>query len=138
MVSAEMPSTSDQIIWTEHGRLHPRYAYVLPFGNQANLPAGAVAGAIAAGASGTALNFSIPTAQPRSTGITTDKTEPCNFRVGETVMVQIQTSATSAVGGTGEVIKGVVTEVSGQNFQIKCYVAHLGVLAAIESRWWQS
>ena len=130
MVSAEMPSTSDQIIWTEQGRLHTRYANVIPLGNQANLPAGAVAGAIAAGASGTALNFSIPTAQPRSTGITTDKTEPCNFRVGETVMVQIQTSATSAVGGTGEVIKGVVTEVSGQNFQIKCYVAHLGVLAA--------
>ncbi len=130
MVSAEMPSTSDQIIWTEQGRLHTRYANVIPLGNQGALPGGAVAGAIAAGASGTALNFSIPTAQPRSTGITTDKTEPCNFRVGETVMVQIQTSATSAVGGTGEVIKGVVTEVSGQNFQIKCYVAHLGVLAA--------
>ena len=108
MVSAEMPSTSDQIIWTEQGRLHTRYANVIPLGNQGALPGGAVAGAIVAGASGTALNFSVPTAQPRSTGITTDKTEPVNFRVGETVMVQIQTSATSAVGGTGEVIKGVV------------------------------
>ena len=130
MVSAEMPSTSDQIIWTEQGRLHTRYANVIPLGNQGALPGGAVPGAIVAGASGTALNFSVPTAQPRSTGITTDKTEPVNFRVGETVMVQTQTSATSAVGGTGEVIKGVVTAVAGQNFQIKCYVAHAGILIA--------
>ena len=33
MVSAEMPSTSDQIIWMEQGRLHTRYAGVIP-GNQ--------------------------------------------------------------------------------------------------------
>ena len=130
MVSAEMPSTSDQIIWTEQGRLHTRYANVIPLSNAGTLPGGATPGAIAAGVSGTALNFSVPTAQPRSTGITTDKTEPVNFRVGETVMVQVQTSATSAVGGTGEVIKGVVTAVSGQNFQIKCYVAHNGILIA--------
>ena len=130
MVSAEMPSTSDQIIWTEQGRLHTRYANVIPLSNAGTLPGGATPGAIAAGASGTALNFSVPTAQPRSTGITTDKTEAVNFRVGETVMVQVQTSATSAVGGTGEVIKGVVTAVSGQNFQIKCYVAHNGILIA--------
>ena len=128
MVSAEMPSTSDQIIWTEQGRLHTRYANVIPLNNAGTLPGGATPGAIVAGASGTALNFSVPTAQPRSTGITTDKTEPVNFRVGETVMVQVQTTATSAVGGTGEVIKGVVTAVAGQNFQIKCYVAHNGIL----------
>ena len=128
MVSAEMPSTSDQIIWTEQGRLHTRYANVIPLNNAGTLPGGATPGAIVAGVSGTALNFSVPTAQPRSTGITTDKTEPVNFRVGETVMVQVQTTATSAVGGTGEVIKGVVTAVAGQNFQIKCYVAHNGIL----------
>jgi hypothetical protein len=128
MVSAEMPSTSDQIIWTEQGRLHTRYANVIPLGNAGGLPGGAVPAAIVAGVSGTALNFSVPTAQPRSTGTTIDKTEPVNFRVGATVMVQTQTSATSAIGGTGEVIKGVVTAVSGQNFQIKCYVAHGGIL----------
>jgi len=130
MVSAEMPSTSDQIIWTEQGRLHTRYANVVPLGNQAALPGGAAQGAIAAGASGTVLNFSVPIAQPRSTGTTTDKTEPVNFRTGATVMVQVQTGVASAVGGTGAVIKGVVTAVSGQNFQIKCYVLHTGVAAA--------
>ena len=128
MVSAEMPSTSDQIIWTEQGRLHTRYANVIPLGNAGGLPGGAVPAAIVAGVSGTALNFSVPTAQPRSTGTTIDKTEPVNFRVGATVMVQTQTSATSAIGGAGEVIKGVVTAVTGQNFQIKCYVAHGGIL----------
>ena len=130
MVSAEMPSTSDQIIWTEQGRLHTRYANVVPLGNQAALPGGAAQGAIAAGASGTVLNFSVPIAQPRSTGTTTDKTEPVNFRTGATVMVQVQTGVASAVGGTGAVIKGVVTAVAAQNFQIKCYVAHTGVAAA--------
>ena len=89
MVSAEMPSTSDQIIWTEQGRLHTRYANIIPLGNAGVLPGGAVPAAIVAGVSGTALNFSVPTAQPRSTGSTTDKTEPVNFRVGATVMVQI-------------------------------------------------
>ena len=128
MVSAEMPSTSDQIIWTEQGRLHTRYANVIPLNNAGTLPSGDTPGAIVAGVSGTALNFSVPNAQPRSTGTTTDKTEPVNFRVGATVMVQVQTNATSAVGGTGEVIKGVVTAVSGQNFQIKCYAAHNGIL----------
>ena len=128
MVSAEMPSTSDQIIWTEQGRLHTRYANIIPLGNAGGLPGGAVPAAIVAGVSGTALNFSVPTAQPRSTGSTTDKTEPVNFRVGATVMVQTQTGATTAIGGAGEVIKGVVTAVAGQNFQIKCYVAHGGIL----------
>ena len=41
-------------------------------------------------------------------------------------MVQVTNwSAATAIGGTGEVIKGVVTTVTGQNFQIKCYVAHM-------------
>ena len=38
MVSAEMPSTSDQIIWTEQGRLHTRYANVIPRGNAGAMP----------------------------------------------------------------------------------------------------
>jgi len=131
MVSAEMPSTSDQIIWTEQGRLHTRYANVIPLNNAAVLPGGAVAGAIVAGASGTALNFSVPVAQPSSIGTTTGTglaTTAVNFRVGQTVMVQVQTGVATAIGGTGEVIKGVVTTVTGQNFQIKCYVLHAGIL----------
>jgi len=130
MVSAEMPSTSDQIIWTEQGRLHTRYANVLPQGTAANLPAAGAAAVIAANANaGGVLNFTIP-AQPTSVGLTSNTTSNCNFKVGQTAMVQVQSSATSAVGGTADVIKGVVTAVSGASFQIKAYKAHAGVTAA--------
>jgi len=134
MVSAEMPSTSDQIIWTEQGRLHTRYANCLPQGNAGAMPAAGAAGAIAANAaSGGVLNFNVPAAtQPTSLGVSSQATTQCNFRVGQTIMVQVQTGAATAVGGTGEVIKGVCTNVgvgggavgAGQQFQIQAYKAH--------------
>ena len=68
MVSAEMPSTSDQIIWTEQGRLHTRYANVIPRGNAGAMPVAGGGQAVigAAAASGGVLNFEVPTAQPVS------------------------------------------------------------------------
>ena len=141
MVSAEMPSTSDQIIWTEQGRLHTRYANVQPQGAAAVMPAaGAAAQIPAAAAAGGILNFNVPTAQPASTGLTGSpaNTLTVNFRIGQTVMVQVQTTATSAVGGTGAVIKGVVTNVGigggaageGQMFQVQAYAPHAVIAAA--------
>ncbi len=142
MVSAEMPSTSDQIIWTEQGRLHTRYANVIPRGTAGVMPAagGGQAVIAAAAAAGGILNFEIPVAQPASVGLTASpgNTVTCNFRIGQTVMVQVQTSATSAVGGTGAVIKGVVTNVGvgagatgeGQMFQIQAYASHAQIAAA--------
>ena len=142
MVSAEMPSTSDQIIWTEQGRLHTRYANVIPRGTAGVMPVAGGGQAIiaAAAAAGGVLNFEVPVAQPASTGLTgaPANTLQCNFRIGQTVMVQVQTSATSAVGGTGAVIKGVVTNVgvgagavgAGQMFQVQSYAAHAQIAAA--------
>ncbi len=121
MVSAEMPSTSDQIIWTEQGRLHTRYANAIYLSNAGTMPTtGTTPGTASASTSGgIVLNFNVPTAQPTSLGITTQGTTAVNFRKGQTVMIQAQSSATSAVGGTGAVIKGVVTNVSGNYFQVK-------------------
>jgi len=141
MVSAEMPSTSDQIIWTEQGRLHTRYANVAPQGAAAVMPAAGAAAAVpVAAAAGGILNFNVPIVQPASTGLTTApaNTIPVNFRIGQTVMVQVQTTATSAVGGTGSVIKGVVTNVGvgggavgeGQMFQMQAYAPHPVIAAA--------
>ena len=140
MVSAEMPSTSDQIIWTEQGRLHTRYANCLPQGAAGAMPAaGAAAVIAAAAASGGILNFNVPAAtQPTSLGSTTQATTQVNFRIGQTVMVQVQTGAATAVGGTGEVIKGVITNVGvgggavgpGQQFQMKAYKPHGAIAAA--------
>lgn len=123
MVSAEMPSTSDQIIWTEQGRLHTRYANIVYLSNAGTMPtSGTTPGtASAATTGGNVGNFFVPTSQPTSLGVTTQGTTAVNFKKGQTVMIQAQTSATSAIGGTGAVIKGVVTNVSGQYFQIKSY-----------------
>ena len=125
MVSAEMPSTSDQIIWTEQGRLHTRYANIVYLSNAGTMPtSGTTPGtASAATTGGNVGNFFVPTAQPTSLGVTTQGTTAVNFKKGQTVMIQAQTSATSAIGGTGAVIKGVVTNVSGQYFQVKSYGA---------------
>ena len=121
MVSAEMPSTSDQIIWTEQGRLHTRYANIIYLSNAGTMPTTgttpAAASAVTTG--GNVGNFFVPTAQPTSLGVTSQGTTAVNFRKGQTVMIQAQSSATSAVGGTGAMIKGIVTNVSGQYFQVK-------------------
>ena len=128
MVSAEMPSTSDQIIWTEQGRLHTRYANVEGHGSNATMPtSGTTPINVAANASGGGvINFYVPAAsQPSSLGLTSQATTAVNFRKGQQVMVQVQTSTTSAVGDPAfPVIKGIVTNVSGQYFQIKAYKAH--------------
>jgi hypothetical protein len=83
MVSAEMPSTSDEIRWVEQGRLHTRYDNVAISANVftvtfANNPDGT---AHAAGAAPV-------------------------LRAGQTIMVQGQTAAGAT---TGPVLKGVVT-----------------------------
>jgi len=121
MVSAEMPSTSDQIIWTEQGRLHTRYANAIYLSAAGTMPTtGTTPGTASASSNGgVVLNFNVPTAQPTSLGVTSQGTTAVNFRKGQTVMIQAQSSATSAVGGTGAVIKGIVTDVSGNYFQVK-------------------
>jgi hypothetical protein len=121
MVSAEMPSTSDQIIWTEQGRLHTRYANIVYLSDSGTMPtSGTTPGTASAAATGGEVgNFFVPTAQPSSLGVTTQGTTAVNFRKGQTVMIQAQTSATSAIGGTGAMIKAIVTNVSGQYFQVK-------------------
>ena len=83
MVSAEMPSTSDEIRWIEQGRLHTRYDNV----------------AIAA-------NIFTVTFDANADGKAHEAGAAPVFRAGQTVMVQGQTSAGAA---TGPVLKGVVT-----------------------------
>jgi hypothetical protein len=122
MVSAEMPSASDQIIWTEQGRLHTRYVGCLHVANNA---ATAASAGTAATAGGNVQHYNVPAAAQtavESSGSTTQKTTQVNFRIGQTVMIQKQSSATSAVGAAGApVVKGVVTFVDAQHFSIKTY-----------------
>jgi hypothetical protein len=133
MVSAEMPSASDQIIWTEQGRLHTRYVGLIQGATALAQPANSAAtAAVATG--GNVQHWYVPVAAQTavtSAGSTTDQTTAVNFRVGQTVMIQKQSSATSAVGAPGTpVVKGVVTAVTVQNFSIKTYGAVPQVVAA--------
>ena len=101
MVSAEMPSTADQIIWTEQGRLHTRYV-----------------DATAATPQTAATNhvFTVPSTQPASLGnigntniSRQNNVAAINFRVGQTVMVQEQDANTKRGLSGATVYKGIVT-----------------------------
>ena len=108
MVSAEMPSTSDQIIWLEQGRLHTRYT-------GASIPDGAVA-------AGTTVTITAATASvpgpgrgfgSAGTSTTTEgsNNNAFNFRTGQTVMMQSETAGES-LNASLSTIKGVVTGVA--------------------------
>jgi len=83
MVSAEMPSTSDEIRWVEQGRLHTRYDNVTISTNE----------------------FTV-TFSPNPDGGAHAASLAPNLRVGQTIMVQ---GLTSGGAHTGPVAKGVVT-----------------------------
>ena len=109
MVSAEMPSASDEIRWVEQGRLHIRYDNV------------AIA---SAGGDGTTVFTVTFDALPDGTSAGTAQVPA--VRIGQTIMVQGQTSGGA---GTGDTLKGVVTA-AGANasttegtFSAICYSA---------------
>lgn len=98
MVSAEMPSTSDEIRWVEQGRLHTRYEDVAISGNvfTVTLPAGV------------------------------DTASAPAIRVGQTVMVQGVTAANAPTGIVlkGVVtVAGANTGTSTGTFTAVCYTA---------------
>ncbi len=127
MVSAEMPSASDQIIWTEQGRLHTRYTQALHVANNAATTASTANASTAGGV--TQHYYVNPANQPSSLGSTTQATTEVNFRLGQTVMIQKE-AATGNVGAAGAaVVKGIVTFVSAQHFSIKSYTGTPAVAA---------
>ena len=104
MVSAEMPSTSDQIIWTEQGRLHTRYTDLVS--STATVVAGTP---FTLTTTGTAISGNAPTSSTN----TTEGNNLLNWRVGQMVMVQEQSSATNQRGADGaDLIKGIVTGIN--------------------------
>ena len=115
MMSAEMPSTSDQIIWTEQGRLHTRYTGCTPNATITSANAGQSAGHV----------FNVSATQPGSSahGTITD----LSFRVGQTVMIQAQGSGTGneaneANRGSGvNILKGIISQVSALTFTVHFY-----------------
>ena len=118
MVSAEMPSSSDQIIWLEQGRLHTRYTGLVPVsaatsGTRANITDQT--------GGGHTLHFELANAQRGPAGghlvasTSTEGDDKCNFRVGQTVMIQqdnMQGGAGTEGRGVGPVVKGIVTAVN--------------------------
>ncbi|MDA7994043.1 MAG: hypothetical protein MPJ25_13510, partial [Pirellulales bacterium] len=130
MVSAEMPSTSDQIVWLEQGRLHTRYTGLAYVGNPGTLPTSNATASITtapATTGGAQLVFQFTGAQQgpsTSLSDTTEGDDQINFRVGQTVMVQRQATGSGDTSkGVGPVSKGVVTGVSTHAFRVQTYTA---------------
>ncbi|MDA7991480.1 MAG: hypothetical protein MPJ25_00430 [Pirellulales bacterium] len=128
MVSAEMPSTSDQIIWLEQGRLHTRYTGLTL---DADVTAAGQDGVFtlpgqASPESGSDAEDALRRVVPSQT---TEGDNQVNFRVGQTVMVQQESGAHRASGtpttdtsrGTGTVGKGIVTVVTDTTFTVVFY-----------------
>ncbi len=123
MVSAEMPSSSDQVIWTEQGRLHSRYVGLIAVTAETDIAAES--------ASGTA-SISLTAVQPAGTELffsTVDgKEQPgggadtINFRIGQTVMVGAHTDLDFS-GTNGPTIKGIVTSETDFGFGVTPYTA---------------
>ena len=110
MVSAEMPSSSDQIIWLEQGRLHTRYADVTLTTGTSATTAGTTALATGAIGAGTFITGTVdftdrlntrPDANQAQATNTDEESNRVNFRVGQTVMVGVSSNVT---------FKGVVTQ----------------------------
>ncbi len=124
MVSAEMPISSDQVIWTEQGRLHTRYVSLNGFSTTATLPTAGIAdadrqtytGAVAAGGIITFALHADDSAQPGGGD------GEINFRVGQTVMVARHASGVFD-GTQGDTIKAVITAVSSHAFRARVYGA---------------
>ena len=111
MVSAEMPSSSDQIIWLEQGRLHARYT-----GITVKTALSATTGIVVFEAgSGTGR----PTADSFTNTTEGASNASINFRVGQTVMIQEEDPDSDR--GQGAVIKGIVTANDGSEFSVLVY-----------------
>ena len=113
LVSAEMPSASDEIRWVEQGRLHVRYKTT------------ATGTPISAAAGDGKVTFTIDlAANPDGTTVGADAAPA--IRVGQTIMVQ---GLTSAGAHTGPVKKGIVTDAGAAaagdtgTFKAICYDA---------------
>ena len=120
MVSAEMPSTSDQIIWTEQGRLHARYTDLVSTQTGTIAAAATILFSANQGIAGTPGS-----SQTQNQGANNSQ---INFRVGQTVMIQEQTSTSDKRGKAGtSIIKGIVTAVSNttgaSSFTVRVYKA---------------
>ena len=118
MVSAEMPSTSDQIIWLEQGRLHSRYVGVTVQAGGDVTDAGSGIVLVAGGATGSG--------QTPPGSLTSDdagaSNTAFNFRVGQTIMISGESEADAALTGT---FKGVITAVAtdGSTANVTLYTA---------------
>ena len=134
MVSAEMPSSSDQIIWLEQGRLHSRFTGLKHVASSLALPAAVgtnTATIISAGdvTAGTLIAFAQDALQagPGESETSSSATVnggigQINFRVGQTVMIGKEDAATGKTDG--DTLKGVVTDVAAFGFKVRVYEAN--------------
>ena len=135
MVGAEMAFSSDQIIWREQGRLHTRYVDLTATrnaGTTTSIQAGdELVFTLVAGNQPSNFGFDTANSTENPFGTLTDATARPNighgeqviYRTGETVMIQAQESAASNKGGSGTILKGIITATTNTTFDVTVYNA---------------
>ena len=128
MISAEEATTSDQIIWTESGRLHTRYVGCF-IAERASQSTAIVTGATAS--TGTAANagfITITVDSSEQEGLGSGQSlDSLAYRVGQTVMIQKEQDGDHK-GVPGEaILKGIITAVndSDLSFAVSLYNSSL-------------
>ena len=124
MVSAELPSSSDQIIWTEQGRLHTRYNRLYSAGEVTSLSGVSTkrttSVSIATGVSaGDQIAFTLNGTTPED-GHAAVGDDRMVFKVGQTIMLA---HAQSSGVSRGDTVKGIVTAVNDVAFLVRVYTA---------------
>ena len=121
MISAEEATTSDQIIWTEQGRLHTRYTGCFVDSSDTQFANDTAIGASTAFTDNDGfLKVTVPTSQEGG------NIDSLAYRIGQTVMVQRQGSATDLKGAAGApLLKGIITHLddSTRTFRVTLYNA---------------
>ena len=127
MISAEEATTSDQIIWTESGRLHTRYVgcFVTTRAAQSTaLPSTAATATTTVAANHGFITITVDPSAQEGNG-SGETVQSIAYRVGQTVMIQ-QELADDHKGDPGEpLLKGIITAVNDTNlsFAVSLYNA---------------
>ena len=122
MVSAEEATTSDQIIWTESGRLHARYVgcLVASSGTAVTATTEITTSNDALTAGNGYLRVQVPPAEQEGSGSGGAITDLA-YRVGQTVMIQQELSGDHKGDPARPILKGIITQVDALAFSVSLY-----------------
>ena len=130
MVSAEEATTSDQIIWTESGRLHARYVGCFAVSRAAQSTGITAADSSSTFTANSAfLTITVDPAEQEGSGSGGNITDLA-YRVGQTVMIQKELDGDHKGDPSEPILKGIITNIDGLSFAVSLYNPTVGNASA--------